>query len=136
MVDDSFTKPQIYEERGEKSKANKNLQEIEPKDHSPNLNSEEWKLLLKDERVFDSDAQKLLIQFAKNVNLDKCNNGKDKIEKIARKVFSRTVCKLSFEQKGFIKWATVLCKECERDGVWKLRDELVKAMEETGWIDN
>lgn len=128
---DCLTKKIIYENRG-----NGKTWDLpfEPKEHSPGLSVDDWVKLLGDWKIFDFTALKTIKEVydpggtIKPGEFEK-NFGKEKISATARKIFAKTVCKLSLNQDGSINWSAIFFQNTDKD-VWQLRDELVKAWEQ------
>jgi 5-methylcytosine-specific restriction protein B len=118
-----------------------------PADYSPNLSVEQWVNLLKDESVFQESSlaimqrmldiggqatcTQLAIQYGETKNFYNVGSSS-----LAKRVAEATGCPVYVDAAGNTQWWPILYigkpAEKEETGsyVWKLRDELVKALEQ------
>lgn len=128
---DCLTKKDVYENRV--NRKNWNLH-FEPKEHSPGLSVDDWVKLLGDWKIFDFATLKMIKEICDSGGTIKPgefekNFGKEKISAAARKIFAKTVCKLSLHQDGSVNWSAIFFTGTDKN-VWKLRDELSEALEQ------
>lgn len=121
-------------------------------DYSPNITVEQWKELLMDHSVFTvssleimkrmkdyggkATCTQLAIQYGESPNFYKVGSSF-----LARRVAEKTGCPVVQDKDGNYKWWTVLYvgrgadKDTRGTYIWKLRDELKKALEHADLSD-
>lgn len=119
-----------------------------PTDYSPNLTIDDWKNLLKDKTVFTDNSLQIMKRFLDYGGQATCTQlsvkyGESKnfynagSSALAKRVHEKTNCPLLARDNDNARYWTVLYlghsadKEIDGSYVWKLRDELKAALEQT-----
>lgn len=119
-----------------------------PTDYSPNLTIDDWKKLLKDKTVFTDNSLQIMKRFLDYGGQATCTQlsvkyGESKnfynagSSALAKRVHEKTNCPLLARDNDNARYWTVLYlghsadKEIDGSYVWKLRDELKAALEQT-----
>lgn len=119
-----------------------------PDDYSPNLTVEDWKKLLNDKTVFTDNSLQIMKRFLDYGGQATCTQlslkyGESKnfynagSSALAKRVHEKTNCPLLTRDNENARYWTVLYlghsadKEIDRSYIWKLRDELKEALEQT-----
>lgn len=124
----------------------KRVDEWFPKDYSPNITTETWLSLLKDETVFTTNSLKIMKRMKDYGGMATCTQlsikyGETKnfynsgSSSLAKRVYDKTGCPVLTTNNDNSKWWPILYvgknadNKTEGSYIWKLRDELNKALE-------
>ncbi|MCJ7834971.1 EVE domain-containing protein [Cuneatibacter sp. NSJ-177] len=123
-----------------------------PADYSPNLSVDQWKKLLSDDAVFSVSSLEIMKRLKDYGGKATCSQlavkyGKDKnfyktgSAFLAKRVADKTGCPLMQDAEGNTRWWPILYMGKKADGeiqgsfIWKLREELNAALDQTDLSD-
>lgn len=140
-IDVGFYISQIYLKKSEED-----TDEWFPKDYSPNITTETWLSLLADETVFTTDSLEIMKRMKDYGGMATCKQLSVKYgetanfynagsSSLAKRVADKTGCPVMTKDADNSKWWPILYvgrhadKNTEGSYIWKLRDELSKALD-------